>query len=39
MFVSLILSLMSRSRRFSWQPALDLQDRSVFSTLIPGAQY
>lgn len=39
MFLSLILSRLNRSARFSWKPALNLDDRAVFSTLIPGAQY
>lgn len=39
MFLSLILSHMNRATRFSWSPALNLDDRSIFSTLIPGAQY
>jgi hypothetical protein len=38
MFLSVILSVL-RSRSFTWSPALDLTDRAVFSTLIPGAQY
>lgn len=39
MFLSLVLSRLNRSRRFIWSPALNLQDRAIFSTLIPGAQY
>ena len=39
MFLSFILSRISRSARFSWTPALDLEDRAIYSTLIPGAQY
>lgn len=39
MFISLILSCFNRAARFSWSPALDLADRSIYSTLIPGAQY
>jgi hypothetical protein len=39
MFLSLFLSLTSRPARFSWTPALDSEDRSIYSTLIPGAQY
>ncbi len=39
MFLSFILSSLSRSARFSWSPALDLDDRTIYSTLIPGAQY
>ncbi len=38
MFLSIVLSVL-RSRSFRWSPALDLTDRSVYSTLIPGAQY
>jgi hypothetical protein len=39
MFLALILSRLNRAARFSWSPALDLKDRSVYSTLLPGAQY
>jgi hypothetical protein len=39
MLLSLLLSRLKRSSRFSWSPALDLKDRAVYSTLIPGAQY
>jgi hypothetical protein len=39
MLLSLLLSYLNRSSRFAWSPALDLRDRAVFSTLIPGAQY
>jgi len=39
MFLSLVLSLLNRSSRFTWSPALSLEDRSIYSTLIPGAQY
>lgn len=39
MFISLILSRLTRSARFSWSPALDFDDRTIYSTLIPGAQY
>ena len=39
MFLSFLLSRFSRTGRFVWSPSLDLSDRSVFSTLIPGAQY
>jgi hypothetical protein len=39
MFISLILSYLNRSTRFSWSPALDLEDHAIYSTLIPGAQY
>lgn len=39
MFLSLILSHINRTARFSWSPALNLEDRSIYSTLIPGAQY
>jgi hypothetical protein len=37
--LSFLLSRRSRSARFVWSPALDLSDHTVFSTLIPGAQY
>jgi len=39
MFLSLILAYLNRSARFSWSPALSFDDHSVYSTLIPGAQY
>ena len=39
MFLAFILSRLNRSARFSWSPALNLEDRTIFSTLIPGAQY
>jgi len=39
MFLSLILAHLNRASRFKWSPALNLEDRSVYSTLIPGAQY
>jgi hypothetical protein len=39
MFLSLLLSFMNRSPRFSWSPALNLEDHAIYSTLIPGTQY
>jgi hypothetical protein len=39
MFLSLILSRINRSARFAWSPALNFEDRTIYSTLIPGAQY
>ena len=39
MFLSLILSYLNRSARFSWSPALNMEDRSIYSTLLPGTQY
>lgn len=39
MFLSLFLARLNRTARFTWSPALDLKDRTVYSTLIPGAQY
>lgn len=39
MFLTLLLSRINRSARFAWSPALNLEDRSIYSTLIPGAQY
>ena len=39
MFVSFLLSLLTRSRAFSWTPALDLTDNEVRTALMPGAQY
>jgi len=39
MFLSLLLAHFNRSTRFMWSPALNFDDRTVYSTLIPGAQY
>jgi hypothetical protein len=39
MFLAFILSRLNRSTRFSWSPSLNFDDRTVYSTLIPGAQY
>jgi hypothetical protein len=39
MFLTFILSRLNRSARFSWSPALNLEDNTIYSTLIPGAQY
>ena len=39
MFLAFILSRLNRSARFSWSPALNFEDRTIYSTLIPGAQY
>lgn len=43
MLLSFILSRLNRiaraPARFVWSPALDLKDRTVLSTLLPGAQY
>jgi len=39
MFLTLFLSRINRSARFVWSPALNLEDRSIYSTLIPGTQY
>ena len=39
MLLALVLSYLNRSARFSWSPALDLEDHAIYSTLIPGAQY
>lgn len=37
--IALFLSLLRRGRgRFVWSPSVDLTDRRVRSTLIPGAQ-
>lgn len=37
--IALFLSLLRRSRsRFVWSPAVDLTDRRVRATLLPGAQ-
>ena len=37
MFLSFLLARLNRSARFVWAPALDLEDRTVYSALIPGA--
>ena len=43
MILAFVLSRLNRyvapQARFVWSPALDFQDRAVFSTLLPGAQY
>jgi hypothetical protein len=39
MFLSFLLARFNRSARFVWSPALDLKDRAIYSTLLPGAQY
>jgi|SoiMethySBSTD1v2_1073268.scaffolds.fasta_scaffold746256_2 hypothetical protein len=39
MFLSFLLSRLSRPARFVWTPALDLSDHEVYSALIPGTQY
>jgi hypothetical protein len=39
MFLSLLLSRLNRASRFTWSPALNLEDRTIYSTLLPGAQY
>jgi hypothetical protein len=39
MFLSLILARLNRAPRFVWTPALNLENRSILSTLIPGVQY
>jgi len=39
MFLAFILSRLNRSARFSWSPALNLEDHTIYSTLLPGAQY
>jgi hypothetical protein len=39
MFLSFVLSLLSRQPSYAWRPALDLSDSGVVSTLIPGGQY
>ncbi len=43
MFLSFFLSRLNRlgfaRTRYVWTPALDLRDRTVLSTLLPGAQY
>jgi hypothetical protein len=38
MFLAFVLARFHRSR-FVWSPALDLTDRTVYATLLPGAQY
>jgi hypothetical protein len=39
MFLSLVLSWLNRSSSFTWSPALNLEDRTIYSTLLPGVQY
>ena len=39
MFLSFILSRLSRRPAFTWRPSLDLSDNTIYSTLIPGTQY
>jgi hypothetical protein len=39
MFLTFLLSRLSRPVRFVWTPALDLSDHAVYSALIPGTQY
>jgi hypothetical protein len=39
MLLSFLLSRLKRSRRFVWSPSLDLEDRAIYSTLLPRAQY
>lgn len=39
MFISLLLSFLSRREAFRWSPALDLSNHEVYSTLLPGTQY
>jgi hypothetical protein len=40
MILTFLLALLSRSRppRYVWSPALDLDDPSIYSTLLPRAQ-
>ena len=39
MFLSFVLSYLSRPSRYVWSPSLDMTNNEVVSTLIPGAQY
>lgn len=39
MILSFLLARLRRAPRFPWLPCLDLSDRAVYSTLIPGTQY
>ena len=39
MFLSLLLSYLNRTARFSWSPSLDLHDPEIRSALIAGVQY
>jgi hypothetical protein len=39
MILTFLLARLKRSRRFVWSPALDLENREIFSALIPGVQY
>lgn len=39
MILTFILSLLSRTARYTWAPALDLSDGTVRSALLPNTQY
>jgi hypothetical protein len=39
MFLAFLLARLNRARGFVWSPAIDLSDRRLLSTLLPGAQY
>lgn len=43
MFLTLILARLNRAKpagkSFSWSPALNLEDRSIYSALIPSTHY
>jgi hypothetical protein len=39
MFLSLLLSYLNRSASFTWSPAVNFDDKTVYSALIPGAHY
>ena len=39
MFLSFVLSFLSRRNVFVWAPALDLSDSAIYSNLLPNTQY
>lgn len=39
MLLTFILSRLSRLRSYAWQPAVELHDPQLISTLIPDAQH
>ena len=39
MVLTFMLAWLSRPVRYRWVPALDLSDRRIYASLIPGTQY
>ena len=37
MFLTFVLSFLSRKRAFTWRPSLDLSDNAIRSTLLPAS--